>query len=197
MSYKTNIVLTGVGGQGVITATHILGKAAVANDVTAYASEVHGMAQRGGTVICTVRMGEVSGPLLRSGTADAVISTEPIEALRYIKYAHQQTNVITDINPVIPFTVSMGMGEYPQVDEVLDELQSKCMLHAFDALKRAQAAGLAIAKNTVLLGALSAADILPFESENLLQTILESVPEKYQEINTKAFHSGVEAIQQK
>ena len=80
---KTSVVLSGVGGQGVITAANILGKAAVNAKVNVYASEVHGMAQRGGSVYCTVRMGDVSGPLVASGTADALISTEPVEALRY------------------------------------------------------------------------------------------------------------------
>ena len=84
MKGKINVVLTGVGGQGVITAANILGKAAVKANVNVFVSEVHGMAQRGGTVNCTVRMGNVSGPLVPTGSADVIISTEPIEALRYI-----------------------------------------------------------------------------------------------------------------
>jgi len=100
---KINVVLSGVGGQGVITAANILGKAAVNAEVNVYASEVHGMAQRGGSVFCTVRMEDVSGPLVSCGTADAIISMEPVEALRYIRFAHSKTKVVTDITPISTF----------------------------------------------------------------------------------------------
>ena len=118
MKNKSSIVLTGVGGQGVITAANILGKAAVNAKVNVYVSEVHGMAQRGGSVNCTIRLGNVSGSLVADGTADAIISTEPIEALRYIQFAHKNTKIITDTNPVIPFTVSEGEEKYPKKDKV-------------------------------------------------------------------------------
>ena len=112
MKGKTNVILTGVGGQGVITAANILGKAAIKAKVNVYVSEVHGMAQRGGSVICTVRMGNVSGALAAYGTADAIISMEPAETLRYIQYSNKKTKIITDITPVIPFTVSTGEEKY-------------------------------------------------------------------------------------
>ena len=108
MKNKVNIVITGVGGQGVITAANILGKAAVNAGVNVFVSEVHGMAQRGGSVNCTVRLGNVTGPLVASGTADVILSTEPVEALRYISYSNKETKIITDTNTVIPFTVSTG-----------------------------------------------------------------------------------------
>ena len=90
MGEKISIVLCGVGGQGVITAANILGKAAVKANITVHASEVHGMAQRGGAVNCTVRLGDVSGPLVPTGTADAIVSTEPVEALRNIMYVNKK-----------------------------------------------------------------------------------------------------------
>ena len=124
MKGKTSIVLTGVGGQGIITAANILGKAAVKAKVNVFVSEVHGMAQRGGSVNCTVRMGRVTGPLIASGTADAVLSMEPIESLRYIDYTNKNTKIITDVTPVIPFTVSVGMEKYPPVDEVFKEIEN-------------------------------------------------------------------------
>ena len=194
MSDKTSIVLTGVGGQGVITAANILGKATVNAKVNVYVSEVHGMAQRGGSIICTVRMGNVSGPLVASGTADVIVSTEPIEALRYIQYANKKTKVITDINPVIPFTVTVGEEKYPNVEDVFNEIRSYAELYTIDALKIAKQSGAIITKNIVMLGALVAADILPFKSEILLQTILDNVPAKYKEINRKAFEGGIKAI---
>ena len=181
MSDKTSIVLTGVGGQGVITAANILGKATVNAKVNVYVSEVHGMAQRGGSIICTVRMGNVSGPLVASGTADVIVSTEPIEALRYIQYANKKTKVITDINPVIPFTVTVDEEKYPNIEDVFNEIRSYAELYTIDALKIAKQSGAIITKNIVMLGALVAVGILPFKSEILLQTILDNVPAKHKD----------------
>ncbi len=187
---KVNIVLSGVGGQGVITAANILGKAAVNAKINVHASEVHGMAQRGGAVNCTVRMGNISGPLIPNGQADVILSTEPIEALRNITYANKNTKVITDINPVIPFTTTISGEEYPDLNDVFNELDSKVKLYKIDALKAAKDSGAAITKNIVMLGALAGSGILPFKSEILLNTILENVPAKYKEMNKKAYEKG-------
>ena len=194
MGDKINIVLTGVGGQGVITAANILGKAAVNAKVNVYASEVHGMAQRGGSVSCTVRMGKIFGPLIASGTADAIISMEPSEALRYIQYANKKTKVVTDINPVIPFTVAVGGEKYPGLDDIFNEINSRSKLYKINALKIAIESGALITKNIVMLGALVATDVLPFKSEILLKTILDNVPAKHKEINKRAFWGGMKAI---
>jgi indolepyruvate ferredoxin oxidoreductase beta subunit len=195
MKKKISIVLTGVGGQGVITAANILGKAAVNAKIGVFVSEIHGMAQRGGAVICTVRMGEVSSPLLPSGTADVLLSMEPVEALRNICYVNKKTKVITDINPIIPFTVAVGGEKYPKVKDIFKELSDHAELHTVDALKIAKNAGAIITKNTVMLGALAASGILPFKPEVLLDVILEGLPEKYKGVNKRAFEGGVKAIQ--
>jgi len=191
---KTNIVLTGVGGQGVITAANILGKAVVNAGLNVFVSEVHGMAQRGGSVNCTVRIGDVSGPLVPSGSADVILSTEPVEALRYIHYSNKKTIIITDITAVIPFTVATGDEEYPDVDVVFKELAKYGELHKVDAVKIAKDAGAVITKNIVMLGALEASGVLPFKKEVLLNTILDNVPPKFKEINKKAFEGGFSAI---
>ena len=194
MKKRTSIVLTGVGGQGVITAANILGKAAVKAGVNVFVSEVHGMAQRGGSVNCTVRLGDVSGPLVSSGSADAFLSMEPTEALRYVQYTNKNTKIITDITPVIPFTVSVGMEKYPDLKKVFKELENYGKLYKIDATKIAEESGALITKNIVMLGALAAADVLPFKKEKLLETILENVPSKFKEVNKKAFENGFKAI---
>ena len=194
MKTKTNIVLTGVGGQGVITAANILGKAALEAKVNVFVSEVHGMAQRGGSVNCSVRMGDVTGPLIASGTADVILSTEPIEALRYIHFSNKNTKIITDITPVVPFTVSVGMEEYPNIDDVFNELNKYGKLFKIDAVRLSKEAGALITKNIVMLGALAAVDVLPFKSEILLETILENIPAKFKEMNKKAYESGLKAV---
>lgn len=196
MSDKTSIVFTGVGGQGVITAANILGKAALRAKINAYVSEIHGMAQRGGAVICTVRTGNVSTPLIASGTADAIISMEPIEALRNITYANKKTKVITDIYPIIPFTVTVGGEEYPDLEEVYKEIQSYAELYKIDASEIAKRSGAVITKNIVMLGCLAGTNILSFKSEILLETVLENIPIKYRDINKKAFEGGINAIKE-
>jgi indolepyruvate ferredoxin oxidoreductase beta subunit len=192
---KISIVLAGVGGQGVITAANILGKAALNAGVNVFVSEVHGMAQRGGSVVCSIRIGKVSGPLVANGTADVIISTEPIETLRYIHYANKKTKIITGITPVIPFTVSVGMDKYPDINKVFKEIQSNGIMYKIDALKIAKDAGAIITKNIVMLGALEGLKILPFKKDTLLNTILENIPEKFKDINKNAFKNGLKAIQ--
>jgi indolepyruvate ferredoxin oxidoreductase beta subunit len=189
---KANIVLTGVGGQGVITAANILGKAALRAGVNVQVSEIHGMAQRGGAVTCTVRMGDIYSPLIPMGTADAIVSMEPIEALRMICYANKRTKVITDVNPVIPFTVTVNNEEYPDLEKVFREIKKYAQLYKIDASSIALKSGAAITKNIVMLGALSASNTLPFETEILLETILDNVKQK--EINRKAFTGGQKAF---
>lgn len=191
---KTSIVLTGVGGEGVVTAASLLGKAAIKAKLNVYVSEIHGMAQRGGSVSCTVRIGDVSGPLVASGTADAILSSEPVETLRYIQYSNKNTKIITSINPVVPFTVSVGAEQYPNIDLIFKELSNYGQVYKLDAVKIAKDAGALVTKNIVLLGALAALDVLPFKSEILLETILENVPPKYKDVNRKAFEDGLKAI---
>ena len=191
---KINIVLTGVGGQGVITAAKILGKAAINANVNVLVSEIHGMAQRGGSVICMIRMGNISGSIIPNGAADAIISTEPIEALRYIKYSNKDTKIISDINSIIPFTVSVGTDKYPEIDKVFEELNRFGNLYKINAVQISKEAGAIITKNIVLLGALSALNILNYKSEILLNTILDNVPPKSKEVNKRAFQGGFNFI---
>ena len=197
MNKKTSIVLTGVGGQGVITAAKMLGDAAVKAGVPVFVSEIHGMAQRGGDVVCTVRLGAVESPMLLMGSADALVSTEPVEALRNVMYVHAETKLVTDTNPTIPFTVAAGGEPYPKLDRILKELASFAQVYPVDAVGLAKQAGAVITKNIVLLGALSAVDVLPFSPEVLLQAILDDVPQKYQDINKRAFEAGRQAVLKK
>ncbi len=194
MKEKINITLTGVGGQGVVTAANILGITAVRAGVNVFVSEIHGMAQRGGSVNCTVRLGDVYGPLIPNGSANALLSMEPSEALRHIQYTNKKTKIITDIVPVIPFTVATGDEKYPELEKIFNELKKYGELHKVDAAKLAKEAGALITKNIVMLGALAGADILPFKSDFLLAVILESVPNEYTSINKKAFELGIKSI---
>ena len=178
MNHKASIILTGVGGQGVITAAYILGKSSVNAGVNVYASQAYGIAQRGGSIFCTVRMGNVLSPLVANGTADVILSTEPIEPLRYIQYANNETKIITDIQQIVPFSVTIGQDEYPNLTEVFKEIKSHGILYAIDASSIAKKAGAPRFKNIVMLGALAASGTLPFNSNILLETILETLPKE-------------------
>jgi indolepyruvate ferredoxin oxidoreductase beta subunit len=194
MKGKTSIVLTGVGGQGIITAANILGKAAVKAKVNVFVSETHGMAQRGGSVVCSVRLGNVTGPLVPSGTANVIVSMEPVETLRYVGLTNKDTKIITDITPVIPFTVATGEEEYPDVSLIFKDLEKYGKLYKIDAVKIAEESGAAITKNIVMLGALAATGELPFKSEILLDTVLENIPKKFSDMNKRAYEGGLKAI---
>lgn len=191
---KIRMIFAGVGGQGVLTEANILAKAFLSAGEKALTSEVHGMAQRGGSVVCTVCAGDVHSPLIADGGADAIVSMEPTEALRYIKKLKEGGTVITDVNPVIPPNVSLGQNEYPDLESVFKEISNRGKLIKIDALEIAKRAGNAITKNIVMLGALSGMEILPIDREKILQIVRENVPAKYVEMNERAFNMGYEAV---
>ena len=197
MDDKINLVLAGLGGQGVITTSIILGKAAVSANLNVYSSEIHGIAQRGFPVICTVRMGNVYGPLIATGAADAIVCTEPLEVLRYIKYANKKTKIITDITPVVPYKVTIGLENYPDLEKVFKEIRSYAKLYIIDSIKLLKNNGASlISKNIVMLGALAAIDVLPFTSYVLLESILDTFSQKNKEMNKKIFLEGLKVFHQ-
>ena len=191
---KIRMIFAGVGGQGVLTEANILAKAFLSAGEKALTSEVHGMAQRGGSVVCTVCAGDVHSPLIADGGADAIVSMEPTEALRYIKKLKEGGTIITDVNPVIPPNVSLGQNEYPDLESVFKEISNRGKLIKIDALEIAKRAGNAITKNIVMLGALSGMEIMPIDREKMLQVVRENVPAKYVEMNERAFNMGYEAV---
>lgn len=192
-SKHVDLVLVGVGGLGALTAAEILGRAAVDSGMHVLAAEVHGMAQRGGVVTSTIRMGDVHGALIAKGTAHAILSFEPIEAYRAIEAANENTWIITSTDPIQPFTASVGLEKYPDLEEVYSELSkvSKRLLKV-GAKNLATEAGAPIAANVVMLGALAGTGILPFSSDILRETIKNTVPKKFIDANMAAFEKGFE-----
>lgn len=192
----TNIVIVGVGGQGILTSSQVIGRAAMAKGLDVFMSEVHGMAQRGGVVVTTVKLGEkVYSPLIGDGDADIILGFEPIETYRAIRKASKDTWVITNTAPIVPFTVSTGKQSYPDIDDIfksLEEVTDKFV--KMDARKLAMEAGAAITQNIVMVGALTATGVLPMSKEEMLEAVRQSVPERFMEINEKAFLKGFEQI---
>lgn len=190
-TYK--IQLIGVGGQGTVKACTIVGEAAMKKGLNVVMSEVHGLAQRGGTVVTELKIGEAYSPLIEEGTADLMIAFEPAEALRSLSKIHKETFVIVNSNPIIPFTVSLGISEYPELSSVFEELKVKIKnLLVINAQKVAKDAGNIISENMVLLGAAVTSPNFPVDKELIIQSIKENLPTKSIEINLKAFQKGFE-----
>jgi len=200
MSVKEyNIVITGVGGQGILTAANLLGWAALRAGYKVRVGEVHGMSQRFGSVIAYVRFGEeVYGAMVPEGKADVILSFEPVEALRYINYLKKGGLVFTNARPIPPVQVSMGLAKYPSMEEIKriveEEFGGKFL--AFDAEKLAIEAGHVITTNVVLIGALTQTPGFPLSPEHVKEVIRLSVPPKAVEVNMKAFDLGVKAAKE-
>lgn len=194
MKYTVQIV--GVGGQGVLLASLVLGNAAMKEGHRIAMSEVHGMAQRGGSVQCTLRMGEdVISPLEARGEADLIMGFEPIETVRNITLGNADTHVLMNLTPMIPATTSMGLGAYPPMDEIITALENVTdNLFCLDATEIAIKAGMAVAANSVMIGAVAGVDGFPLSVDILEETLLELVPAKARDLNRSAFRMGYELV---
>lgn len=193
----TSILLAGVGGLGVITASNIIGTAAVRVGKKISSAEVHGIAQRGGSVTGTVRIEDYNvSPLLGDGRADIILGFEPLEVLRNISKASENTVVITDITPIRVITPTQFT--YPKLEVIFAEIEERCArLYRIDCLALAKKAGTALARPSVLLGALSEIEKFPISSEVLLETVEGNVPARYKEQNISAFKEGASFIKAK
>ena len=189
--YKVQLI--GVGGQGTIKASTIIGEAAMKKGLNVVMSEVHGMAQRGGTVVTEFKIGEAHSPLIEEGAADLMIAFEPAEALRALNKINQESFVIVNSSPITPFTVSLGISEYPELSSVFEELKAKIKnLLIINAEKIAKEAGNIISENMVLLVAAVASPKFPVDKELVIQSMKKNLPPKSIETNLKAFKIGFE-----
>lgn len=184
----SNVLLCGVGGQGVLLASEVIAGAAMAAGHDVKKSEVHGMAHRGGAVTSHVRWGEiVHSPLIEAGKADVLLAFEPAEALRWSHWLGPEGAIITAREPIFSVLVSSGLDSYPA--GVVELLAGRCRrLKAVDALAEAKAAGNARAVNVLLLGILSAFTALG--EEHWHQAVRERVPANTVESNLAAFARG-------
>ena len=184
----TNIMIVGVGGQGSLLASKLLGNLLVDEGYDVKVSEVHGMSQRGGSVVTYVRFGEkVYSPIIDKGEADFIISFEKIEAARYASYLKKGGKIIVNTQEIEPMPVIVGAAEYPT--EALTELEALgTSIDKLDALAPAIEAGNAKAVNIVLMGRLSKYMDIP--EEKWLYAIEKTAPQKFVELNKTAFGLG-------
>jgi len=187
-----NTLVTGVGGQGVLFISEILGMAALKEGLDVRVAEIHGMAQRGGSVTCNVRMGKrVYSPTITKGTADLIIGLEPLEVLRLLGYAHDETIVALNMNPIVPSSATLSGVPYPPMNEMLKEIsrvsKKTATVNTTDIALKVGNPG---SQNAAMLGFVSALKRLPVKRQTLRNTIGERSPPKYRDVNLKAFDLG-------
>ena len=186
-----NVMIVGVGGQGSLLASKLLGKLLLTEDYDVKVSEVHGMSQRGGSVVTYVRFGDrVYSPIVDKGEADFIVTFELLEAARYTEDLKKGGKIVTSTQKINPMPVITGAAEYPK--QLVEKMQAAgAKVDAFDALRLAKASGSAKAVNLVLLGRLSR--YFDFTEDEWMAAIEKSVPEKFLELNKKAFRLGQNA----
>ena len=184
-----SIMLVGVGGQGTLLASRILGNTLLSQGYEVKVSEVHGMSQRGGSVVTYIKYGDkVYSPVIEKGEADIIVSFEELEAARWLPYLKKGGKIITNTQQINPMPVITGAAAYPE--DLAGRMKAAGIaLDAIDALALAEQAGTAKAVNLVLMGKLSTYFDIP--KEDWLAAIETSVPPKFLELNKKAFELGV------
>ena len=185
-----NIMIVGVGGQGTLLTSRVLGGIIQAAGYDVKLSEVHGMAQRGGSVVTFVRYGDkVHEPIVEEGQADVLIAFEKLEAMRYAHFLKKDGVMIVNDQRMDPMTVVTGAAEYPQ--DILGTLESKYHVVSIDAMAEAKKLGNSRVFNTIIIGV--AAKSMDFEKQQWLDVIADTVPPKTVEINQKGFLVGYES----
>ncbi len=191
MKETKNIMIVGVGGQGTLLTSRILGGITVAAGYDVKLSEVHGMAQRGGSVVTFVRYGEqVAEPIVEEGQADVLIAFEKLEALRYAHFLKKDGVIVVNDQRIDPITVVTGMAQYPE--QIIETLEKEHNVLKVKAMEEAIKLGNSKVFNIIVLGV--AAKHMDFSKEAWLEVIEKTVPPKTVELNKKAFLLGYEAM---
>ena len=182
-----NIMIVGVGGQGTLLASRILGNTVIGEGYDVKLSEVHGMSQRGGSVVTYVKYGEeVFSPIIGEGEADIILAFEMLEAYRALPYLKKDGVMIANTQNISPMPVITGAMQYP--DNIAEKLGEKINLVKVDALEKAKEAGNIKAVNVVLIGVMAKNTDIAYDK--WIETIKTTVPEKFLEANLKAFDLG-------
>jgi indolepyruvate ferredoxin oxidoreductase beta subunit len=193
-----NLIITGVGGQGNVLASQIIGRTLLKNGYEVTVGETYGLSQRGGAVLSHIRVSKkmTFGPLIPMGLAHAVVALEPVEALRVLPdYGNKDVVTVVNSRPVYPMGVIAGETTYPDlkiIKEKLQELSGK--LYWVDATQIAMDLGDAILANVVMLGALIQTGLLDVSAKNVIQEIEDNFPESKWEVNRKALAKGMETV---
>lgn len=182
-----NIMIVGVGGQGTLLASRVLGNTVINEGYDVKVSEIHGMSQRGGSVVTYVKYGEkVYSPIIDKGEADIILAFETLEAYRALPFLKKGGKIIVNTQAINPMPVIIGKSEYPS--DICKKLAAEADVKAVDALKLAEEAGNFKSVNVVLIGVMAKSTDIPYEK--WIETIRATVPSKFVEVNIKAFELG-------
>jgi indolepyruvate ferredoxin oxidoreductase beta subunit len=185
------LVIVAVGGQGNLLASSVLGEACLLAQVPMRMSEIHGMAQRGGVVESALVFGDAASSIISDGEADVLLGFEPAETLRALGKCNRGSVVITNLAPLMPFTVNIGQGVYPDLKRLQELIRGKtARLVAFNATALAKQAGNVLAVNMVLLGALIQTGVLPLTADPVREAMRRKTKAAFLDVNLKAFDLG-------
>ena len=191
---KLDVVFTGVGGQGVVVLSDIYCEAAMLDGFDVAKAEIHGMAQRGGSIVAYARIGDkVETPLIETGKADAIIGFEILETARALPMLKKNGTVIVNMKYIQPNCMVSGFKP-KKTEELMAILRAKAKVHEVDGIGIAEKLGNTLVVNTILLGALSALPEIPVKMESFQQAIASRLKEKYINLNLKAFQLGRENV---
>ncbi|MHB8372136.1 MAG: indolepyruvate oxidoreductase subunit beta [Thermoplasmataceae archaeon] len=191
---KTNLIIGGIGGQGVVTCGTLISKAAIHSGINVIMSEIHGLAQRGGSVSVEVRMGEVHGPIIPDGQGDLLIGLEYMEGIRNLWRLRKGATAILSPEKMTPVSLSMNRKEYPDFEELLSKEAKKLLIYEINAPSLAIESGDRRTSNSVILGFISALKILPLTNADFIDAISSTFPEKVMSTNLRAFELGSKEV---
>lgn len=198
---NTNVVICGIGGQGNILASGLMGSALVEKGYKVSVGETYGASQRGGSVMSHLRVSDERerGVLIPHGQADIVVAFEPVEALRILRvYGNKNTKVIYDTRPAYPLGVLIGEDEYPALEEIAAEIESSCSdSYPLPATEMAVEAGNSKVANIIMMGALAAMDEMPIEPEEFYKVLEQNFKGKVLDMNKDVFMVGYNAINER
>lgn len=194
---KYNIYILGVGGQGIITTSLILGEAAMNEGLDIVMSEIHGMSQRAGSVSTELKIGNYKSSIVEKSKADMILAFEPIEVLRGLDKSNENTNIIFNTFPILPSTLAQTGEIYPDIDEIINKLKDNFNnVYPLTATKFAKEAGTVLSLNMVLLGAAIAMDDFPLSKESIISAMKNNLAPKFHETNLKAIELGYNAVKE-
>ena len=186
------IYICGVGGQGIIKTSTIIGEAAMNQGLDVVMSEIHGMSQRGGSVSTELKIGGYNSSIIPNQSADMLLSFEPIETIRGLSKANSDTKIVYNTHPIIP---ASSNKEYPSVDSITKTLKENFQhVLPIDGTQLAIDAGSILALNMVLLGAVTADDKFPLSKESVIDAMKNNLKPKFHDMNLKAIESGYHSI---
>ena len=193
-----NIYICGVGGQGIIKTSVVIGEAAMAQGYDVAMSEIHGMSQRGGSVSTELRIGDYKSSIVEDHKADMILGFEPIEVVRGLNKANKDTKIVFNTIPIVPSTISQTGEHYPSVeDEIIPTLKSEYVdVHPINGNQLAIDAGSILSLNMVLLGALTASDTFILSKDDIIDAMKNNLKPKFHEMNIKAIENGYNAVKQ-